>query len=87
MFYFVATLPKEDDIRRGICFAFSCISSIQFKSEIPLFRPRIAVNAISFSSLLPRHPGFQSIIPLISLVSNQLFASSKSGKCQLVMKN
>ena len=46
MFYLAATPQKKDNIRPGICFAYSCFTSIHLKSEIQLFRPRIAVNAI-----------------------------------------
>ena len=46
MFHLAATPQKKDSIHRGICFAYSSITFIHLKSEIPLFRPRIAVNAI-----------------------------------------
>ena len=86
-------------------FAHSWISSIQFKTEVQLFRLRIAVKAIFQSTFAQAAsfpikytidlPRFQSNIPSIILVSNQiydridgiLFASSKYGKRPLVMKN
>ena len=46
MLYLADTPQKVDKIHRAICFAYSCISSIQFKSEVQLLRIRIAVNAI-----------------------------------------
>ena len=63
MLYLADTPQKVDKIHRAICFAYSCISSIQFKSEVQLLRLRIAVNAIFFSSLLPKQLRFQSNIP------------------------
>ena len=53
---------KVDKIHQTTCLAYSCISFIQFKSEVQLFRLRISMNAI-FSSLLPKPPSFQSNIP------------------------
>ena len=46
MFYLADTPQKVDKIHRAICFAYSCISSILFKSEVQLFRLRIEVKAI-----------------------------------------
>ena len=47
MFFFLAdTTQTVDNIHRAICFSYSCFSSFQFWSEINLFRPRTAVNAI-----------------------------------------
>ena len=46
MFYLADTPQKVDKIHRALCFAYSCISSILFKSEVQLFRLRIAVKAI-----------------------------------------
>ena len=77
MFYLAATPQKKDNIRPGICFAYSCFPSIHLKSEIQLFRPRIAVNAVFFVHYCPS-----------SLVSNQIYhriddillASSKYGR-------
>ena len=62
MLYLADTPQKVDKIHRAICFAYSCISSIQFKSEVQLLRLRIAVKAIFFSSLLPKQLRFQSNI-------------------------
>ena len=45
MFYLADTPQKVDKIHRAICFAYSCISSILFKSEVQLFRLQIAVKA------------------------------------------
>ena len=74
MLYLADTPQKVDKIHRAICFAYSCISSIQFKSEVQLLRLRIAVNAIFFSSLLPKQLPFQSNIP-----SNRLLLTSSGG--------
>ena len=63
MLYLADTPQKVDKIYRAICFVYSCISSIQFKSEVQLLRLRIAVNAIFFTSLLPKQLRFQSNIP------------------------
>ena len=60
-----------------------------------LFRLLMAVNAILIDDLLPMKPLFQSNIPSIDLVSNQIYhridglllESSKHGKRPLVMKN
>ena len=94
MFNFADKPQKVDNIHRAICIAYSCSSSIHFKSEVKLFRLRKAVTAI-FCSLLPKQPRFQSNEPSISLVSNQmhhridgvLLVSSKYGKRPLVMEN
>ena len=71
-----------------------------FRSDLvrnQLFRPRMAVNAICFSSLVNKRPfgGLGMVCCPSSLVSNQkyhridgiLLESSKYGKRQLVMKN
>ena len=59
MLYLADTPQKVDKIHREMCFAYSCIFSIQPKSEVQLFRLRIAVNAIFFISLLPKQLRFQ----------------------------
>ena len=46
MFYLADTPQKVDKIHRAVCFTYSCISSIQFKLEVQLFRLRVAVKAI-----------------------------------------
>ena len=46
MLYLEDTPQKVDKIHREMCFAYSCIFSIQPKSEVQLFHLRIAVNAI-----------------------------------------
>ena len=74
-------------IEQYLCFVYSCIFSTQFKSQVQLFCLRIAVNAFLFSSCLLKPPRFQSDIPLISFIYNQMyhpidgffFASSKCG--------
>ena len=94
-FYLADNPQKVYNIHRAICLAYSCICSIRFKSEIQLFRLRIAVNAIFFGSLLSKQPRFQSNITSTSLLSNQIhhridgisLASFNYGKRQLVMKN
>ena len=78
MLYLADTPQKVDKIHRAICFAYSCISSIQFKSEVQLLRLRIAVNAIFFSSLFPKQLRFQSNIP-----SNRLLLTSSGGLEQI----
>ena len=67
MFHLADTPPKVGNIHRAISFVYSCISSIQFTSEIQLFGLRIAVNAMFLSSLFSKQPRFQSNIPSISL--------------------
>ena len=67
-------------------FAYSCFPSIQLYTEIQLFRLRIIVNAIRFfaslvnivettliDGLFPMQPLFQSNIPSINLVFNQIY--------------
>ena len=94
-FYLADNPQKVCNIHRAICLAYSCICSIRLKSEIQLFRLRIAVNAIFFGWLLSKQPRFQSNIASISLVSNQIYhridgislASFQYGKRQLVITN
>ena len=62
MFHLAGTPQKVDKIHRETHFAYFRISSIQFKSEVQLFRLRIAINTI-LSSLLPKQPCFQTNIP------------------------
>ena len=62
MLFLADTPQKVDKIHRAICFAYSCISSIQFKSEVQLLRIRIAVNAIFLAHFCPS-----------SFVSNQIY--------------
>ena len=62
MLYLADTPQKVDKIHRAICFAYSCISSIQFKSEVQLLRLRIAVKAIFLARFCPS-----------SFVSNQIY--------------
>ena len=47
-FYLADNPQKVYNIHRAICLAYSCICSIRFKSEIQLFRLRIAENTIFF---------------------------------------
>ena len=74
MLYLADTPQKVDKIHRAICFAYSCISSIQFKSEVQLLRIRIAVNAIFLAHFCPSSLNFQSNIP-----SNRLLLTSCGG--------
>ena len=71
MFYLAATPQKKDNIRPGICFAYSCFTSIHLKSEIQLFRPRIAVHYCP-SSLVSNQ--------IYHRIDDILLASSKYGR-------
>ena len=61
MFHLAGTPQKVDKVHREICFAYFRISPTQFKSEVQLFRLRIAMNAIFLNHFCPS-----------SLVSNQI---------------
>ena len=74
MFYLAVTRQKVHNIHRAICFVYYCLRSLLYKSEIQLFRLRIAVNAI-FSSLLPKQPRFQSDIPSNRWYTARIFQS------------
>ena len=54
-FILAVTSQKVDNIHRLICFAYSCIYSVQFWSKIQPFRLRKAVNNILFSLLVNKH--------------------------------
>ena len=96
-YFLVDTTWRVDNIFWAIRFAYFnfCISSVHFSQKIELFRLRITVNAICFSSVMSRQPRFQDNIPSINLVRNQIYhrierillTSSKYGKHQFVMKN
>ena len=78
-------------------FAHSWISSVQFKTEVQLFRLRIAVKAIFLvhfcpSSLVSNQytidlPRFQSNIPSICLVSNQIYHRSSSFPIKYIIES
>ena len=67
------SLKSTKNSLSNICFVYSCIFSTQFKSQVRLFCLRIAVNAFLFSSCLLKPPRFQSDIPLISFIYNQMY--------------
>ena len=70
-------IPLENYITSIIqqyVFAYSCISFIQFTSEIQLFLLQIAVKLPFFSSLLPKQPYFQSNnMPSLNILCNQIY--------------
>ena len=82
MFFFLAdTTQTVDNIHRAICFSYSCFSS--FQSEINLFRPRTAVNAIFLA-----HSGktSQASVPGNSRLIDGIFAL-KRGCLRIISSN
>ena len=59
---------RRYNFHSAICFAYSCIFSVQFWSEIPQFPLQIALNAFSLAHYSPSWPHLQANIQSIKIV-------------------